>query len=344
MRNTNKKGFTVVELVIVIAVIAILAAVLIPTFSGVIASANLSSDQKAVRDMNTVLSVEFASGEPASIKDVVDALDKNGYNVNSLTPLSKDHQFIWNEGTKTIVLVKNGEVVFPKGATLAENHENLASGSSYINVEVDSAEAFMAAILNGSDVTLSADISGVDVTIAAGHDVTIDLNGHTITSKTDAVGMAITNQGNLTITGNGEIKGTYAGVWSNGNITIEGGTFSSTNGFGLIVDNIYGTEASVAVINGGTFAGVGIYNPAVVTINGGTFNVGRDADGATDIINEDGVSLFVSPTFVDAPNTADVTLNGGTFNGDIYVYDDGITETTFVNNGATINGEILTND
>ena len=42
MRNTNKKGFTIVELVIVVAVIAILAAVLIPTFSGVIRKANES--------------------------------------------------------------------------------------------------------------------------------------------------------------------------------------------------------------------------------------------------------------------------------------------------------------
>ena len=35
MRN-SRKGFTIVELVIVIAVIAILAAVLIPTFSSLI--------------------------------------------------------------------------------------------------------------------------------------------------------------------------------------------------------------------------------------------------------------------------------------------------------------------
>ncbi|MBR7116293.1 MAG: type II secretion system protein [Clostridia bacterium] len=39
MRKTNKKGFTIVELVIVIAVIAILASILIPTFSGVIGEA-----------------------------------------------------------------------------------------------------------------------------------------------------------------------------------------------------------------------------------------------------------------------------------------------------------------
>ena len=45
MKNLkNKKGFTIVELVIVIAVIAILAAVLIPTFSNVIQKANDSKD------------------------------------------------------------------------------------------------------------------------------------------------------------------------------------------------------------------------------------------------------------------------------------------------------------
>ena len=45
----NKKGFTIVELVIVIAVIAILAAVLIPTFSNVIGKANESSVLQAAK-------------------------------------------------------------------------------------------------------------------------------------------------------------------------------------------------------------------------------------------------------------------------------------------------------
>jgi len=41
--KTSNKGFTIVELVIVIAVIAILAAVLIPTFSSVTSSARQSA-------------------------------------------------------------------------------------------------------------------------------------------------------------------------------------------------------------------------------------------------------------------------------------------------------------
>lgn len=49
MKKSNKKGFTIVELVIVIAVIAILAAVLIPTFSNVVEKANESKDMQAAR-------------------------------------------------------------------------------------------------------------------------------------------------------------------------------------------------------------------------------------------------------------------------------------------------------
>ena len=43
MKKNNRKGFTIVELVIVIAVIAILAGVLIPTFSGIVKKAQMSA-------------------------------------------------------------------------------------------------------------------------------------------------------------------------------------------------------------------------------------------------------------------------------------------------------------
>ena len=48
MMKMNKKGFTIVELVIVIAVIAILAAVMIPTFSGIVDKANKSALEQKI--------------------------------------------------------------------------------------------------------------------------------------------------------------------------------------------------------------------------------------------------------------------------------------------------------
>ena len=50
MKRNNKKGFTIVELVIVIAVIAILSAVLIPTFGSVIADANAVAGKQEARN------------------------------------------------------------------------------------------------------------------------------------------------------------------------------------------------------------------------------------------------------------------------------------------------------
>ena len=44
--RSNKKGFTIVELVIVIAVIAILAGVLIPTFAGIVNKAQKSAAEQ----------------------------------------------------------------------------------------------------------------------------------------------------------------------------------------------------------------------------------------------------------------------------------------------------------
>lgn len=57
----KKKGFTIVELVIVIAVIAVLAAILIPTFSNVVGDAQKSKDLQLARDIHVILQAERSS-------------------------------------------------------------------------------------------------------------------------------------------------------------------------------------------------------------------------------------------------------------------------------------------
>jgi prepilin-type N-terminal cleavage/methylation domain-containing protein len=60
MKNMKKKGFTLVELVIVIAVIAILAGVLIGTFSTVITRANQSKALQLLRTEITEIEMVHA--------------------------------------------------------------------------------------------------------------------------------------------------------------------------------------------------------------------------------------------------------------------------------------------
>ena len=49
----NRKGFTIVELVIVIAVIGILATVLVPTFGNVIEKANIAAAKQEAKNIHT---------------------------------------------------------------------------------------------------------------------------------------------------------------------------------------------------------------------------------------------------------------------------------------------------
>ena len=75
MKKSNKKGFTIVELVIVIAVIAILAAVLIPTFSGLVEKGQASSRLQTAQN---ALKVTLAAQSDASLDDNTKFFVKEG--------------------------------------------------------------------------------------------------------------------------------------------------------------------------------------------------------------------------------------------------------------------------
>lgn len=112
---TNKyKGFTIVELVIVIAVVAILAAVLIPTFSAIVKRANISADTQAVRNMNIILTSESAdSPTPDDPATVIAILKENG--ITDFTPQTKSHKFFWLKDENVIILADEGDrPVYPE--------------------------------------------------------------------------------------------------------------------------------------------------------------------------------------------------------------------------------------
>lgn len=110
MKKLNNKGFTIVELVIVVAVIAILAAVLIPTISGLIKTAQTSADVTLVKNVNLILATERATeGKNVTMQDALDDALEGGYDVTKLSPTNSDNLILWDQDSDNFVLYANGK-------------------------------------------------------------------------------------------------------------------------------------------------------------------------------------------------------------------------------------------
>lgn len=86
MENTkkNKKGFTLVELIVVLVIIAILAAVLIPTVSGYIKRANKTADQSACK-------TSYTAFQAAVTDKVGEAGDTTGLNYAAVSASAAEY-------------------------------------------------------------------------------------------------------------------------------------------------------------------------------------------------------------------------------------------------------------
>ncbi|MCI7095336.1 MAG: type II secretion system GspH family protein [Clostridiales bacterium] len=117
MKKNNKKGFTIVELVIVIAVIAILAAVLIPTFSSVIKKAKVNNDIQLVRNLNTALAAD--TKEHKTMQAALDAAFEFGYDVAKINNTSvEENEILWDSVNDVFCYLKDGALEYvPNSAT-----------------------------------------------------------------------------------------------------------------------------------------------------------------------------------------------------------------------------------
>lgn len=97
MKKKSKKGFTLVELLVVIAILAILATVSIVGYTSFIGKANQSVDEQAVTQMNVALEAQEAIGAPKNVEEAKVVLTEAGFNVDSYVPLNKDNIFYYDE-------------------------------------------------------------------------------------------------------------------------------------------------------------------------------------------------------------------------------------------------------
>lgn len=104
----NKKGFTLVELVIVIAVLAILAAIAVPAIGGAITKANAARDESQAQSIETAIKYYISLKETDSTitgNTVADALTKSGMNAADGTTLvckQKGYVFVYDAAKKTV--------------------------------------------------------------------------------------------------------------------------------------------------------------------------------------------------------------------------------------------------
>lgn len=197
MKKHNQKGFTIVELVIVIAVIAILAAVLIPTFSNLVKKANLSNDQQNVRNMNTALAVEvIPDSKFATAGDAINGLYREGWNTGKLETYSKGFHYAYSlENNRMYLLDETGTVVYPEESVekstlwgfYSDNSQDVIDGiKNYVALKnITSTDHFNRAF---TSTGYTLDLNGCFIMVDANSNVTAN-NGVVISGPTEGEGV-----------------------------------------------------------------------------------------------------------------------------------------------------------
>ena len=154
MTRKSGRGFTLVELVIVIAVIAVLAAVLIPTFSGIVNNAKKSKDLANARTVNTNLLV-YKAEEGVDKIDVHAAYLWTISNGLSLTSTAKGYSYWFNEDTEAFELLKTEDVIGPEdGGDVAALEEGWLAEELTLEADLGAGGDF-----DGNRISLVSDVS-----------------------------------------------------------------------------------------------------------------------------------------------------------------------------------------
>ena len=283
MKHTNKKGFTIVELVIVIAVIAILAAVLIPTFSNLIKKANESNDKALVTHLNKA--IFRPEGAYETMQEVVDAVAEAGFDITKIAASVNDNNILWDMDEQKFIYSKD-EPENPDATLwiISDTISTVYSTYYYGGNSIDSATTTTICIAtNGADLTVKApnadvqhfgDVANLtieEVKDASYHEfgrvtqLAIVKKGHVKIENGGSIGTLVVATSEVKLTGSfGLIMGTAEVLDS---ITIpEGATSQQVAG----TDDL---EGKVAIVNGTFYAD---FSEAITAANGGTVVLVRD--------------------------------------------------------------------
>lgn len=100
----NKKGFTLIELIIIIGIMSILSLITVISLNNYISTANLTTDLTNVRTLNNVTQIFRLTNENSdpfidesnSSQELMEVLVTNEILQNSIEPLTADASFVWS--------------------------------------------------------------------------------------------------------------------------------------------------------------------------------------------------------------------------------------------------------
>lgn len=269
----SKKAFTIVELVIVIAVIAILAAVLIPTFSNIIQKSKVSSDQQLIRNLNSALITDAAvNGKHANMQSALDTAFEYGYDVAKIEAKATGNKILWDQVNDVFCYLDGDKVAYiPQSVEtgLQANDYRLWVISDKVDANYSTYYVGTAASVDttkGFDAGKSA-VTAINYSTTANQSVIIRTNGGTLTI----------NAANSTVSHYGE-------------------------GTVLTIDAV----ASASYHEFGSFNMAEIKKGRLVVESTGSIDV-LDASGATEVVTVEVVNKKAIANYITA-NNANVTV------------------------------------
>ncbi len=310
------------ELVIVIAVIAVLAAVLIPTFANIIQRANESNDISVARNMNTILATEQIGGEaPSNMEEVTYILTQNGYKLENLTPTADGNIFVWDSATNRLIYVsgETGEVLYSENNAYATISD--IPNTAYVTVHnVDEIKDW--AERSGKDGISFYFAANIDVgTLEFTKPCSIDTGTYTLTGTVNYTNVTTSTDSAVNIEGNidkvviNSPNGTFENYANIDTVEIEAVDSNSYHEYGYVKTlTVNATSGKVVIEDTGMVDMLNVQSGVTTSITNNGYIVAADSEHQ-EYVTDVEKYIYNIDDYADLANFRDKVNAGNHFTG-----------------------------
>lgn len=143
----NSKGFTLMEMLIVVAIIAVLIAIAIPTFNASLNKARVATDEANIRSGYASVMAEVLTADPTPAKNTVYFLLKDGSVLESskATDATTTYKCFGNTGDKGVEIAGQTVNAWKKDSTVKYTITSDANTDDKITVKIETVDPSPAA-------------------------------------------------------------------------------------------------------------------------------------------------------------------------------------------------------